>query len=266
MTKKITVNSLKQMKSSGEKIACLTSYDASFARLQDEAGVDLLLVGDSLGMVLHGEETTLNVTMTDMIYHTRLVSSVCQRAIVVSDMPVNSYINPEQALTNARRLVKEGGAVFVKLERGSRSICEVVQYIVSHDIPVCGHLGLTPQSIEELGGYKVQGRTPAAAKQIKLEALSLQEAGVSMLVLECVPLSLASSITSELDIPVIGIGAGADCDGQVLVIYDLLGLSHKLPYMAKNFLAESDNIRDAIVAYVKAVKSCSFPDNRHSFK
>jgi 3-methyl-2-oxobutanoate hydroxymethyltransferase len=254
------------MKAAGEKIVSLTAYDASFATVLDEAGVEVILVGDSLGMVLHGEDSTLNVTMEDMIYHIRHVVKGSKRAMIIGDMPHKSYLNPEQALTNARRLIEEGGADVIKLERGDGSICEMIRHIVAHDISVCAHLGLTPQSIEELGGYKVQGRDPAAAKQIKQDALAVQEAGASILVLECVPSALAASITAELRIPVVGIGAGADCDGQVLVIYDLLGISRKSPHMAKNFLVKNGNIGDAIAAYIAAVKCRSFPDTEHSFK
>lgn len=262
----INIAQLDKMKATGEKIVSLTAYDASFATILEESGVEVILVGDSLGMVLHGEDSTLNVTMEDMIYHTRQVVKGSKSAMVIGDMPHKSYLNPEQALTNARRLIEEGGADVIKLERGDSSICEVIRHIVSHDIPVCAHLGLTPQSIEELGGYTVQGKDPAKAKQIKQDALAVQEAGATMLVLECVPSALAASITAELRIPVIGIGAGADCDGQVLVIYDLLGISRKSPRVAKNFLAENGNIRDAIAAYTVAVKCSSFPDAEHSFK
>lgn len=262
---KITTIRLDAMKTSGEKIVSLTAYDASFATVLDEAGVEIILVGDSLGMVLHGDDSTLNVTMDDMIYHIRLVTAGTKLAMVIGDMPYRSYLNPEQALINARRLVEEGGADIVKLERGDQSICEMVRFIVSRDIPVCGHLGLTPQSIEELGGYKVQGRDSVSAKQIKMEALALQEAGISMLVLECVPSSLAASITSELRIPVIGIGAGAECDGQVLVIYDMLGISGRQLKFSKNFLEDSSSIQDAVKSYVVAVKSGTFPAEEHQF-
>ncbi len=264
MTEKITVNTLKQMKSSGEKIACLTSYDASFARLQDEAGVDLLLVGDSLGMVLHGEETTLNVTMTDMVYHTRLVSSACQRAIVVSDMPVNSYTSPALGLENATRLIDEGGADVVKLE-GGEEICETVALITEKGAPVCGHLGLMPQSINTIGGYHVQAKTEEAVNKLKQDALALQKAGAVCLVLECIPATVAADVTQLLDIPVIGIGAGSDCDAQVLVVYDMLGLTDKQLKFSKNFLVGNDSIADAIKAYVTEVKNKSFPSSEHSF-
>ena len=183
---RISAARLDEMKVTGEKIVSLTAYDSSFATVLDEAGVEVILVGDSLGMVLHGEDSTLNVTMEDMIYHTRQVVKGSKSAMVIGDMPYKSYLNPEQALINAKRLTEEGGADVIKLERGDSSICEMIRHIVSHDIPVCAHLGLTPQSIEELGGYKVQGRDPAAAKQIKQDALAVQEAGAAILVLECV--------------------------------------------------------------------------------
>jgi 3-methyl-2-oxobutanoate hydroxymethyltransferase len=185
--------------------------------------------------------------------------------MIIGDMPHKSYLNPEQALTNARRLIEEGGADVIKLERGDSNICEIIQHIVAHDIPVCAHLGLTPQSVEELGGYKVQGRDPAAAKQIKQDALAVQEAGASILVLECVPSALAASITDALRIPVIGIGAGADCDGQVLVLYDILGISGRQTKLSKNFLEVSSSIQDAIKLYVTAVKSGDFPTPEHQF-
>ncbi len=262
---KINTARLDEMKIAGEKIVSLTAYDASFAIVLDEAGVEVILVGDSLGMVLHGEDSTLNVTMEDMIYHTRQVVRGSKRAMIIGDMPNKSYLNPEQALTNARRLIEEGGADVIKLERGDSSICEMIRHIVSHDIPVCAHLGLTPQSIEELGGYKVQGRDPATAKKIKLDALAVQEAGAAILVLECVPSALAASITAELRIPVIGIGAGADCDGQVLVLYDILGISGSQAKLSKNFLEISSSIQDAVKSYVTAVKSGDFPALEHQF-
>ncbi len=262
---KISTARLDEMKAAGEKIVSLTAYDASFATVLDEAGVEVILVGDSMGMVLHGEDSTLKVTMEDMIYHTRQVVKGSKCAMIIGDMPHKSYLNPEQALTNAKRLIEEGGADVIKLERGDSSICEMIRHIISHDIPVCAHLGLTPQSIEELGGYKVQGRDPATAKQIKLDALAVQEAGASILVLECVPSALAASITAELQIPVIGIGAGADCDGQVLVLYDILGISGHQLKLSKNFLKESSSIENAVKLYVTAVKSGDFPAAEHQF-
>jgi len=265
MTKKVTITSLKKMKSTGEKIACLTSYDASFAKRQDETGVDVLLVGDSLGMVLHGDETTLNVTMDDMIYHTRLVSKVCQRALVISDMPYKSYTSPKLALENARRLINEGNADMVKLEGGA-AISETVSQITQDGIPVCGHLGLMPQSIHELGGYRVQAKTEAEAKKLKQDAILLQASGADCLVLECVPAKVAAEVSGVLDIPVIGIGAGVDCDGQVLVVYDMLGLSDKEFKFSKNFLTGQGSITDALKAYVAAVKNNTFPSASHSYE
>ena len=262
---RISAARLDEMKATGEKIVSLTAYDSSFATVLDEAGVEVILVGDSLGMVLHGEDSTLNVTMEDMIYHTRQVVKGSKSAMVIGDMPYKSYLNPEQALINAKRLTEEGGADVIKLERGDSSICEMIRHIVSHDIPVCAHLGLTPQSIEELGGYKVQGRDPAAAKQIKQDALAVQEAGAAILVLECVTSALAASITAELRIPVIGIGAGANCDGQVLVIYDILGISGRQPKLSKNFLEVTSSIQEAVKSYVTAVKSGDFPALEHQF-
>jgi 3-methyl-2-oxobutanoate hydroxymethyltransferase len=262
---KITITHLDKMKATGEKIATLTAYDASFATLLDEAGVEIILVGDSLGMVLHGQDSTLKVTMDDMIYHIRQVVAGSKRAMIIGDMPYKSYLNPEQALLNARRLVDEGGADVVKLERGDGNLCETIKHLVAHDIPVCGHLGLTPQSVEELGGYKVQGRDPVSAKKIKQDAVAVQEAGAAILVLECVPSALAASISAELRIPVIGIGAGAECDGQVLVIYDMLGISDRQLKFSKNFLEDKTSIQDAVRSYVAAVKACDFPAIEHQF-
>ena len=265
MMQKVTIATLKQMKSTGEKIACLTSYDASFAKLQDETGVDVLLVGDSLGMVLHGDETTLNVTMEEMIYHTRLVSKVCQRALVISDMPYKSYTSATQALENARRLVSEANADMVKME-GGVEISEAVSLITQDGIPVCGHLGLMPQSIQELGGYRVQAKTEAEAEKLKQDAISLQASDADSLVLECVPAKVAAEVRDLLDIPVIGIGAGVDCDGQVLVVYDMLGLSEKEFKFSKNFLIDKGSIADALKDYVAAVKNNSFPSASHSYE
>lgn len=252
------------MKTSAEKIACLTAYDASFARLEDEAGVDFLLVGDSLGMVLQGSDTTLKVTMADMIYHTRLVSAVTTRAIIVSDMPFMSYNTPAQALGNAGRLITEGGAQMVKLEGGSE-LTETIKLITQHGIPVCGHLGLTPQSIHKIGGYRVQARSNEAAKKLKEDAVALQQAGAECLVLECVPAALAADITRALEIPVIGIGAGTDCDGQVLVVYDMLGITARQPKFSKNFLTGKESVADALRTYVEDVKNKTFPAAIHTY-
>ena len=245
MMQKITIKNLKEMKESGEKIACLTSYDASFAKIQDEAGIDLLLVGDSLGMVLQGGDNTLKVSISDMIYHSKLVSNVAKRAVIVTDMPFMSYSTPSQALGNAARLISEGGAHVVKIEGGSE-LSAVVKLIAQHGIPVCGHLGLTPQSIHKIGGLGVQAATDKTAKELEKDAISLQEAGASCLVLECIPSLVAERVTKLLEIPVIGIGAGSKCDGQVLVLYDILGLTSKQPKFSKNFLLGEDSILSLI--------------------
>ncbi len=264
MSNKITPKHLLDMKAAGEKIASLTAYDASFASILDEAGVEVVLVGDSLGMVLQGDDSTLNVTVDDMVYHTKMVSRACQRAIVVADMPYCSYEKPKQAQDNALRLMQEAAADMVKLE-GGQDVAHIVEHLTVNNIAVCGHVGLQPQSVAKYGGYKVQGRDEKDAEQILNGARALQEAGAAMLVLECIPANLAVKITAALDIPTIGIGAGVGCDGQVLVIYDLLGISGRSPHMAKNFLAQSGNIRDAVAAYVAAVKNGSFPAAEHSF-
>ena len=264
MSERITITKLKEMKITGEKIACLTAYDASFARIEDEAGIDVLLVGDSLGMVLHGENTTRKVTMDDMVYHTHLVSSVRQYALIISDMPFQSYTTPGQAVTNAMRLVNEGGADVVKLE-GGEEMAEIITAIKQEGIPVCGHLGLTPQSFSTSEGFKVQATTGEAAEKLKQDALAIQNAGCDCLVFECIPFSVARDVTQELDIPTIGIGAGVDCDGQVLVIYDMLGITGKKFRFLKNFLKGNDSIADAIKAYITEVKNKSFPATEHFF-
>lgn len=258
MTDKITLTRLQSMKQAGERIASLTAYDAGFARLADEAGVDMVLVGDSLGMVLHGQPDTLGVTVADMIYHSRLVAHALQRALLVTDMPYLSYTTPMQALGNAGRLMREGGAEVVKLEGGAW-LAETVQLLGRHGIPVCGHLGLTPQSIHKLGGYRMQGRDPEAAAAMLEDARQLERAGAVMLVLECVPAALAKQIRAAVAIPVIGIGAGPDCDGQVLVLQDVLGVSERVPSFARDFLKASGDIRSALRHYVDAVKTGAFP-------
>ena len=261
----ITIATLDQMKKQGEKITVLTSYDASFTCLLEDAGVEVLLVGDSLGMVIQGQESTLPVRVDDMVYHTQNVARGRRRALMIVDMPFMSYSSATQALDTAGRLMKEGGAHMVKLEGGATQL-ETVRHLVAHAVPVCAHLGLLPQSVHKLGGYRVQGRDEEAARIMKEEALALQEAGAQMLVLECVPAALAGEISHMLDIPVIGIGAGADCDGQVLVLYDMLGIaSDELPRFVKNFLAEAGTIPEALAAYVRAVKEGSFPGAEHSF-
>lgn len=260
--KPLTINDLSAMKQHAEKISCLTAYDASFSAVIDKAGIDLILVGDSLGMVIQGHKSTLNVTLRDMVYHTRAVCSASKRAFIVADLPFMTYPAPVVAAKNAARLM-QAGAQMVKLE-GARVDC--VSLLVEQGIPVCGHLGLLPQSVNRLGGYKVQGKEPADAEKIKADALNLQQAGASLLVLECVPARLAGEISKQLAIPVIGIGAGADCDGQVLVLYDMLdiGISRR-PRFSMNFMAGATTIEEAIRAYHLAVKEGRFPTAEQSF-
>ncbi|MFM9913407.1 MAG: 3-methyl-2-oxobutanoate hydroxymethyltransferase [Methylophilaceae bacterium] len=258
----MTLNELHAMKTRGEKIAVLTCYDASFATLMEAVGVEVLLVGDSLGMVLQGGKDTLGVTMQDMLYHTDCVAAGVASAFIITDMPYGSDQSLDLALDNANDLIN-AGAHMVKLE-GAK--IETVRYLVQRGIAVCGHLGFTPQSVRQLGGYKVQGRSEADAKRILHEAIQLQEAGVGMLVLEMVPAALAKQITQQLSIPVIGIGAGVDCDGQVLVLHDVLGMyPGKTLKFTRNFLQDSVSISDALSAYVQAVKSGKFPAQEHSF-
>ena len=264
MSEKISIARLQEMKQAGEKITVLTAYDAAFAGIVDTAGVEIALVGDSLGMVLQGGEDTLGVTMEDMIYHSGMVSRACRRALVVADMPYQSYETTATACENARRLVQEGGADVVKLEGGEEQ-AQTVACLVEQGMPVCGHVGLQPQSVREYGGYKVQGREKQQAQRIMAGALALQAAGAGMVVLECIPASLAERISRELTIPTIGIGAGVHCDGQVLVIYDMLGLSPRSPHMAKNFLEGTGNIPAAVREYLRAVKAGEFPGPEHSF-
>ena len=265
MSEKITIAHLHGLKQAGEKIVSLTAYDASFARIMDAAGVEIILVGDSLGMVLHGEEDTLGVSMEDMIYHSRMVSQACRQSLVVVDLPYRSYETGSAAYDNALRLVEMGGAEVVKLEGGVEK-ATIVEELVSRGIPVCGHVGLQPQSVKEYGGYKVQGREKQQAEQIMAGAKALQDAGACMIVLECIPALLAERIGNEITIPTIGIGAGVNCDGQVLVIYDVLGLSARSPHMAKNFLDETGSIQAAVKEYIRVVKTGTFPGAEHSFE
>ncbi|MEC4748044.1 3-methyl-2-oxobutanoate hydroxymethyltransferase [Methylomicrobium sp. Wu6] len=261
-SKPLSIHDLAAMKRQGEKIACLTAYDASFSALIDNAGIDAMLVGDSLGMVFQGRTSTLAVSLDDMIYHTRCVTAVRRRAFVIADMPFLTYPDPLGAAVNAAKLI-QAGAQMVKLE-GARF--EVVRFLVDQGIPVCGHLGLQPQSINRLGGYKVQGIEPADADKIIADAQKLQEAGAGLLVLECVPAKLADEISSQLVIPVIGIGAGVDCDGQVLVLYDMLDIGvGKRPRFSKNFMQPPVAIAQALGNYLIAVKERRFPTVDHSF-
>lgn len=261
----ITIKTLSKMKQDGEKIAMLTSYDASFTKLIEAAGVEVILVGDSLGMVIQGQESTLPVSVDDVVYHAKNVARVRSSAFLIADMPFMSYSSTEQALESAGRLMKQGGAHMVKLEGGTTQL-DTVKKLTGNGIPVCAHLGLTPQSVHQLGGYKVQGKDLDSARIMQEEALALQQAGAQMLVLECVPRDLAKEITQSLDIPVIGIGAGADTDGQVLVLYDMLGIATDyLPKFCRNFLQQADTVQEAIQAYVKAVKDGSYPSLDESY-
>jgi len=260
-----TIGNLKNKKLAGEKLTCLTSYDASFAQLLDEAGVEIILVGDSLGMVVQGKETTLPVTVDEMIYHAAAVKRGAPEAFIVVDMPFMSYKSPEDALINAGKLMKQSGVNMVKLEGGENQL-DTVKKLSDFGIPVCAHLGLLPQSVHKTSGYRVQGREEDQANKLCDEALSLQAVGADMLVLECVPAALAKRISKSLEIPVIGIGAGVDCDGQVLVLYDILAISKgKRPKFSKDFLIGQNSILDALKSYVAAVKAAEFPAAEHSF-
>ena len=265
-TSRVTIHTLREMKRRGERIAMLTCYDASFARLLDESHVDVLLVGDSLGMVIQGHDTTLPVTLDEMIYHCRAVARGAGRAHVVGDMPFMSYqTSVEQALANAGRLVKEGGAHSVKLEGGAQHV-ELVARLVACGIPVMGHIGLTPQSFHQLGGFKIQGRENGAAQRLLADARALEEAGAYAIVLEGIPAEIAGEITAALSIPTIGIGAGAACDGQVLVLYDLLGMNDSFkPRFVRTYEKLATRIRTAVDAYVADVRDGAFPSEAESF-
>ncbi|SFE67828.1 3-methyl-2-oxobutanoate hydroxymethyltransferase [Peptostreptococcus sp. D1] len=267
MDMKNTVLTFKDAKKNGEKLTMLTAYDYTTAKIVDECGINSILVGDSLGMVMLGYEDTLSVTMDDMIHHTKAVARGAKNALVIGDMPFMSYnTGVRDAVINAGRFMSEGRANCVKLE-GGREVCDVIKAIVAAKIPVCGHLGLTPQSLNALGGFKVQGKDEESAKKIIEDALAIQEAGAFAIVLECVPDKLAKRITELLDIPTIGIGAGLDCDGQVLVYQDMLGLySDFTPKFVKRFANAGDEMRKGIKLYIDAVKDCSFPEEQHSFK
>jgi len=263
---KVTIPQLIQMKQDGEKITMLTAYDYPFARILDGAGVDILLVGDSVGSVVAGYDTTLPVTVDEMIYHTKMVTRAAQRALVVIDMPFMSYqVSVEEAVRNAGRMIKDSGAEAVKLEGGQNQF-DAIRAITRMDIPVMGHIGLTPQSVHAMGGYKVQGKADTARQKVMDDALAVQEAGAFSVVLEGIPLSLAQEITDKLNIPTIGIGAGIHCDGQVLVIHDLVGLfDKKRPKFVKQYVNLWDIITKAVQDYCKEVKEGAFPTDAHSF-
>lgn len=265
--KPVTVSRLHRMKSEGETIACLTAYDYTFASVVDAAGVDVMLIGDSLGMVMQGRETTIPVSVDEIIYHTRCVAAGRRRALLMADMPFMSYVDESQALANAGRLMKEGGAHMVKLE-GAGDQAGIVAALARAGVPVCAHLGLQPQLVHKIGGYRVQGKDTAGASQMIQDAQRLQEAGADLLLVECIPASLGGALASRLDIPVIGIGAGPSCDGQILVLQDMLGITpgHK-PKFSKDFMgdAEASSVSGAVQAYVRAVKCGQFPAEEHCF-
>lgn len=261
----VNVGTLVKMKADGEKIACITAYDASFATLVDDAGVDVVLVGDSLGMVIQGHDTTVPVTLNDVIYHCRAVARGLYRPFLMADMPFMTYASREQALENAVRLMQEGGAKIVKLEGGAGQV-EIVEFLASHDIAVCAHLGLKPQSVHKVGGFRVQGREEAAAKQMLADAKALEAAGADVVLLECIPATLGAEITQALHVPVIGIGAGPDTDGQILVLYDVLNItSGRKPRFSKDFMIGHESPLEAVKAYVRAVKEKTYPGPEHCF-
>jgi len=260
----ITLATLKNIKERGDKFACLTAYDACFASILNEAGVDVILIGDSLGMVLQGHDSTLPVTMNDMIYHTQCVKRGNKSSLLMADLPFMSYASETQTLENAAALMR-AGANIVKLEGGAW-IANTTKLLTERGIPICAHMGLTPQSVNRIGGFHVQGRDTNQAQLIIDEAHMLQDAGANILLLECVPRDLAKSITESLEIPVIGIGAGPDTTGQIMVLHDVLGVSPITPKFVKNFLIDSKNgIPGAIEDYVKSVKNHSFPEKQHCF-
>jgi len=263
---RVTINDIKEMKRKGEKISMLTSYDYSTAKIVDEVGIPMILVGDSLGMVVLGYETTLPVTMEVMLHHTKAVVRGTEHAMIIGDMPFMTYhVSVEDCLRNAARFIQEAGAQAIKLE-GGVTVAEKVRRVVECGIPVMGHIGLTPQSVHQLGGHKVQGRTSDAAARLLEDARALEEAGAFSIVLETVPAQLASLITQKTSIPIIGIGAGIGCDGQVQIINDILGsFTDFVPRHAKQYAKLADIIRDAITEYDKEVKAGTFPTEKHSF-
>jgi 3-methyl-2-oxobutanoate hydroxymethyltransferase len=262
--KTISINSLAAMKKSGEKFAAITAYDFTFSRLIESAGIEVSLVGDSLGNVIQGQDSTIPVTVDEMAYHTAAVKRGNNRSLLVSDMPFMSYSTEVRALDNATTIM-QAGAQMVKLE-GGEWLADTIYLLSQRGIPVCGHVGLTPQSVHKLGGFKVQGRAEDAADEMVREALVIQEAGADLIVVECVPSELGARLSSTLDIPVIGIGAGPKTDGQVLVLHDMLGISQKLPKFSKSFLTHNDSIQEAIACYGEEVRQGIFPDEQHCFK
>jgi len=265
-TQRVTIHTLRQMKERGEKIAMLTAYDATFARLLDESGADVLLVGDSLGMVVQGNDTTLPVTLEEIIYHTKAVVRGASRAHVVGDMPFGSYqASIDQGVANAARLMKEGGCHSIKLEGGAQH-AELIHRLVAAGIPVMGHIGLTPQSFHQLGGFKVQGRETGGREKLLADAIALEEAGCYAIVLEAIPSDIAREITETVSIPTIGIGGGVACDGQVLVCYDMLGMDETFkPRFVRRFATLGQTIKEAVASYVGEVRGGTFPSDAESF-
>jgi 3-methyl-2-oxobutanoate hydroxymethyltransferase len=262
-SKPVTVPELRKFKQRGEKIAMLTAYDASFAAALDAQGVDAVLVGDSLGMVIQGRDSTLSVTLDELVYHCAAAARGLRRALLIADMPFLSFADPSRAVDAARRLLGEGHARMVKLE-GAGYVVEIIRHLVERDVPVCAHLGLTPQSVHRLGGYKVPGRDAEAAERLLADAQAVAAAGAELLVLECVPARLAERIGAALDIATIGIGAGPHCDGQVLVLHDMLGVTPgRRPKFSRDFLSGHDSIAAAVAEYVAAVKEGRFPAPEH---
>lgn len=261
----VNISTLRAMKEAREPVACITAYDASFARLVDDAGVDVVLVGDSLGMVLQGHDTTVPVTVDDIVYHTRCVARGIRRSFLIADMPFMSYTMPEQALDNAVRLMQQGGAMMVKLE-GAKGQLSVVEFLARHDIPVCAHLGLTPQSVHKIGGFRVQGRDQSVAERMVADARALQEAGADIVLLECVPNEVGEVIAKALQVPVIGIGAGPRVDGQILVLYDALGITQgRMPRFVRNFMLDAPTPLEAVSLFVRSVKTRDYPAAEHCF-
>ncbi len=261
----INVASLAKMKAEGVPIACITAYDASFAAMVDRAGVDVVLVGDSLGMVIQGHDTTVPVTVDDIVYHSRAVARGLTHAFLMADMPFMSYTSPSQALDNAVRLMQEGGAMMIKLEGGEGQV-EIVEHLARHDIPVCAHIGLKPQSVHKIGGFKVQGRDPEQAKRMVDAARRLENVGADIVLLECVPNELGAAITDALQVPVIGIGAGPGVDGQILVLYDVLGITlGRVPRFVRNYSEGASSPIEAIQHFVASVKDESYPAPEHCF-
>lgn len=260
----ITLNSLRQQKSAGNKFVCIALYDSAMAALAAGAGIETIIVGDSLGMTIQGQNSTLPVTIDHMIYHTSAVKRGNQHSLIIADLPFMAYSTVEKALSNAA-LLMQAGAHMVKLEGGDW-LCDTVRKLSERGIPVCAHLGLTPQSVNKIGGYRVQGRSEEQAKKILADAKMLEQAGADMLVLECVPKTLTDTIANKTNILTIGIGAGTATDGQVLVINDLLGITTKAPKFSKNFLENTNSIQKALQNYAIAVKECKFPEEKHSFQ